>query len=224
MNSSVKSRIAVISMSLLVAAASVAAAGQPQAPGAGQARTAEVQQGPLVVEPIDSGFLFTPEVKFTKVNGSNATLVGGYAGWLASDTFFLGAGGYGLVNGKYDTRMDYGGVVAGWTAPVGGALRLGVRGLFGYGDSRLAQNVTVRYYLPVPYGTTASQAYVTGVQQVRFSQNFLVFEPQVTAVVRFGHKVALDIAGGYRVIGDAGGWDKQLRGGFGSVGVRFGPF
>jgi hypothetical protein len=56
------------------------------------------------------------------------------------------------------------------------------------------------------------------------SQNFVVFEPQVTAAIRLTRAVSFDFAGGYRVIADAGGFDRELRGGFGSVGIRFGPF
>ncbi len=39
-----------------------------------------------------------PVVKFTKVKGEFATLVGGRGGWIINHSFIIGGGGYGLVN------------------------------------------------------------------------------------------------------------------------------
>jgi hypothetical protein len=225
----VGSRIAVMSVCLLAGAAAVAAAGpQGAAAASGQGRPAEAQQGPLVVEPISSGFVIAPDFRFTKIDGSNHVLAGAYGGWLHDQTFLLGAGGYWLADPKsHGTRVGYGGFVAGMSVPVGSALQVGARGLFGMGQARMFANVTVRhpdYFGDRGRNQQVDPGFTVVQQQVRFNQNFLVFEPQATAALRFGGKVSLDFGGGYRFIGDAGGWDRQLRGGFGSVGVRFGPF
>lgn len=226
----VTSTVIAMSACLLVAGAATAAA-SPQAPTSSvQDRAAQAPQaGSLVVEPINNGFVIIPEVKFTKISEKNKLLVGAYGGWLLNETFLLGAGGYWLADRKSSdgSRMGYGGFVAGWTAPLGSAVRVGARGLFGMGQARLTADVTYCnsdcFGWDHMHGGPPSSGF-TGVRRVIFDQHFIVFEPQATAVIRLGSKVALDMGGGYRVIGAADGLEKQLRGPFGSVGVRFGPF
>jgi hypothetical protein len=200
---------------IVLAAASAAASPQDLASGGQAARQAPA--GPLVLQPVNSGFVFTPEVKFSPVNHSTGTLVGGYGGWLLEDTFLLGGAAYWLTNGKNGTDMSYGGIIAGWTVPLGDMVRVGGRGLFGFGYAEIPYQYTYTYGYGHHQGTPTT--YWNWV-----AQNFVVFEPQATAAIRFTRTVSLDIAGGYRVVGDAGGLDHELRGGFGSIGVRFGPF
>ncbi len=52
------------------------------------------------MQPVSSGAVFTPEVKFTTVNHTYGTLVGGYGGWLYNDSLLLGAAAYWLTNGE----------------------------------------------------------------------------------------------------------------------------
>jgi hypothetical protein len=47
----------------------------------------------LVVERIESGFVFAPEVRVTELDDRTSTLVGGYGGWLTDRTILVGAGG-----------------------------------------------------------------------------------------------------------------------------------
>ena len=61
-------------------------------------------QGPMIVEPIHSGFLAAPDVKVTEVDRRTSELVGGYAGWVTDDTFFVGGGGYWLAIGTAIAR------------------------------------------------------------------------------------------------------------------------
>ncbi len=194
-------------------------AGAQEQASAGQAsRPAPSQSGPLLLQPVGSGFVFTPEVKFTTVNHSSGTLVGGYGGWLYDQAFFFGGAAYWLTNGKNDTSMWYGGMVAGWMVPLGERFQLGGKGLFGFGDAQLT------YQYPVPVYSGGHHYAGTSNQWAWASTSFIVFEPQVTAIVRLTKAVSFDFSGGYRVIGDAGGLDHELQGGFGSVGIRFGPF
>ena len=133
----VQSELAVLSLFLLVAAASVAAAADPQAPSQGPAQAAAAQPGPLLLQSIEGGFVFAPEVRLTRIDGSAGTQFGGYAGWLFGDSFLIGGGGYGLVSGPNGVGMNYGGIVGRFTMPAGKSVRIGVGGLFGGGEARL---------------------------------------------------------------------------------------
>jgi hypothetical protein len=207
---------------VVFAASSAAASPQGQASGGQSSRRAEAQQGPLVLQPISSGWVVTPEVKFTTVNGSYGTIVGVSGGWLYDESLFIGAGGYWMVDGSHGETLSYGGFITGWAAPVGSKLRLGVRGLVGWGHAELIEDVAYGYdHHAGPWGGYGHQA----TQRAWVYQDFWVFEPQATATVLLGKHVALDVAGGYRVTGNNYyGWDNHVNGGFGSVGVRFGPF
>jgi len=85
-------------------------------------------QGPMIVETIHSGFLAAPDFKITELDGRTSGLVGGYAGWVTDDTFFVGGGGYWLANtNRNDPEMAYGGLVVQWLALKSGRLGLGMR-------------------------------------------------------------------------------------------------
>jgi hypothetical protein len=202
---------------VMVVAAAASAVAQDQAGGV-QPPPAP-GQGPLVVQPISSGFVLMPEVRFTELNHSWGTQIGVSGGWLYDDTFFLGGGFYGLVGGADDQQLTYGGFITGWSAPINSALRVGVRALFGWGSSETFEQWTDPGYCHrgTCYGATTQQAWVF--------QDFLVFEPAVNATIRLARQVSLDISGGYRLTGNSYyGWDSHVNGAFGSVGVRFGLF
>jgi hypothetical protein len=204
----------------VLAAATAAASPQDPASGGQASHPAPARGGPLLIQPVSSGFVFTPEVKFSSVNHSNATLVGGYGGWLYDESLLVAGAAYWLTNGKNGTDMWYGGMLVGWTVPLGNVVRVGGRGLVGFGWAELPYQYTYEYY-----GSGHHQGSGAPTTQWAWAAtNFFVFEPQATATFRVTKTVAFDVAGGYRVIGDAGGFDRELRGGFGSVGVRFGPF
>ncbi len=205
---------------VVLAAASAAASPQESAAGGQAARPAQAQSGPLLLQPVSSGLVFTPEVKFTTVNHANGTLVGGYGGWLYDESLLLGGAAYWLTNGVDGTDMRYGGMLVGWTVPVGSVVRVGGRGLVGFGYAEMKYSYP--YYYSDGYAHRPPSMMVP--QWAWASTNFFVFEPQATATFRVTKTVSFDVAGGYRVIADSGGLDHELRGGFGSVGVRFGVF
>ena len=205
---------------VVMAAASAVASPQEQASGGQPARPSQSQGGPLLMQPVSSGVVFTPEVKFTTVNHANGTLVGGYGGWLYDDSLLLGAAAYWLTNGENGADMWSGGMLVGWTVPLGSVVRVGGRGLVGFGYAELPYEYTY-----VDYGWGPHHG--SGVHTTPWAwvgTSFFVFEPQATATFRLTRTVSFDVAGGYRVIADANGLDRELRGGFGSVGIRFGPF
>jgi hypothetical protein len=211
------SRIAIAALCAAACAAPTLAAASPQAPDRGPAQAAAGQPGPLVLQPIESGFVFTPEMRLTRIDRFSATQLGGYAGWLVSDAILVGAGGYGLVSGPGGFGLSYGGVMAGITLPAGDRLRLGVRGLLGFGEARVTEHLPVM--CPYP-----SVDFAPCYQSYRIHRHVAVFEPQVTLGARLGPKTTFELSGGYRIVSDAGGWGDRFQSGFGSVGVRFGPF
>jgi len=204
---------------MMLAAAAASASAQEQASGGPSLRAAAAQQGPLTVQPIGSGFVIMPEVRFTEVNHSFGTQFGASGGWLYDDTLFFGGGVYWLVGGADDQQLTYGGVITGWSAPINSVLRVGVRGLFGWGHADTFEEWTDPGYCHrgTCYGPSTQKAWVY--------QSFMVFEPAVNATIRLGRQVSLDIAGGYRLTGNNDyGWDSHVNGGFGSVGIRVGVF
>jgi hypothetical protein len=186
------------------------------------AAVAGARQGPPPAPSSESGLVFAPEVRITSVDGSLGELAGWHGGWLRPDGVFLGAGAYALVGGGGGAAMSYGGFVAGFAAPVNDRARIGVRGLVGIGHASL-------WGPPPPssdWDACLTSPYLCGtiIISVRTHPNFFVFEPQVTAESRVGRRVSVEVAVGYRVIGSASGYESHLRGTFGSVGVRLGPF
>ena len=104
-------RAAAITCALLalpLAASAQDASAEPQAP-----RT----QGPMTVERVKSGFVVTPEVKITSFDHSTSELIGADGGWLADKMFFIGGGGYWMVNQNHDRELAYGGLVVNQRVP-----------------------------------------------------------------------------------------------------------
>src|SRR5262245_41730115 len=67
--------------------------------------------GPMVVERIHSGVLIAPDFKITDFDGKATGLAGAYGGWLADETFLLGAGAYWLTDDSPNRDMWYAGLV-----------------------------------------------------------------------------------------------------------------
>jgi hypothetical protein len=203
---------------------------------AASAQTRPARQGPLVLEPSTDGPVFAPEVKYSgfENGGSNGTFVGGYGGWLFDNKLLLGGGVSFLVDHGYHDKvsdMGYGGFVAGWTVPVGHALHVGFKGLVGFGQAELTDTFTYAdldhpFYPGPHHGTMYPPQGGTGTSytaQYRFWDDFFIFEPQATALVRVARGVAVDVSGGYRVISGLGHYNSWLRGFSGGVAVRVGP-
>lgn len=83
--------------------------------------------GPLVLTPIPTTVVFSPDAKVTTVNHSTATLTGAYLGKLYDDQLFLGVGGYWLANPRTDARLFYVGFIGGWRLYGGPRLKLSAR-------------------------------------------------------------------------------------------------
>jgi len=194
--------------------------------------TAPVSEG-LSLEKMQSGFVLAPEVRFTEVDGHVGTLVGGSAGWLTDDTFFIGAGWYWLADGARDREMNYGGLVLDWSPLRSGRLSLSVRGLVGLGTSTLGVE-RQGYYPGYPGRPGAGDGHrrfsppTTGqtLQAVTFlvGEDFFVAEPQASASFRLTPWLRLGAGVGYRFVGGADSFDSRLRGVTGTVALRAGSF
>ncbi len=220
--------------------AGAAAAAQPDASTSGDRPDAQHatgdsqgQQGGLVVEPIKSGLVVAPDVRVTRVNGFTRTLVGAYGGWQVDDRLLLGGGGYWLPDRAGDVDMAYGGGVVGCTMPLGRAARFGARALFGGGEATVTGSVAVPF--PHPFDFDMGQLTALGLDgrfnnlpgdhmtgHARVHEGFAIAEPQADVIVHLNRLVALEGGVGYRLIGAANGFEKQLRGPVGSVSLRLG--
>ena len=112
------------------------------APAAGFAQNVPAQ-GPLVVERVHSPVVVAPDYKVTDLDGEFGQLAGAYVGRAIDGALFIGGAGYWLVNGSGGDELAYGGVLTGWSMPVGGRIRFGARGLVGFGRATLETDFDV---------------------------------------------------------------------------------
>ena len=199
---------------------------------------AAAAQGPMVIEPIGSGWVATPEIKQTEVDSKAATMIGGSAGYIANETFFVGGAGYWLANGSDSREMGYGGFVMQWFVKAGDHTWVAPKMLLGGGTGTLTSTVTQLIPPPVgiPYGgPNAASQYVpqTVTSLVRVHNDFFVFEPELDAKIRISRLAQISVGGGYRFVSGYYGYypyyyygsspfDSRFQGWVGSVGVQFG--
>ena len=187
---------------------------------------APASQGPMIVERIHSGFLVAPDVKVTEVDKKTSELVGGYAGWVTDQTFFIGGAGYWLANQSHDREMAYGGLVVQWMMHANRRFGLSAKGLVGAGRATLSSplsDILVRggnSRRRIDQGDLR-RAPITNTN-VRFREDFLVAEPEVDALVRLTKHLRLTVGAGYRFTGGEGRDDTRLRGPVGSLGLQIG--
>jgi hypothetical protein len=228
---------------ILVAALPLGAAAQtssdPIDPAAanGEQPQAPVNQGPMIVERIHSGFMLVPEVKATEFDKKVSGLIGGSAGWVSQETFFIGGGGYWMpTNRSNDRRLAYGGVVMQWFVANSDRFGLSAKALLGGGRATLPETVTQVVGFPIGRETdrlTAAQLRDliqshTVTTTVRSRQDFLVAEPELNARLGLAKHVRLTLGAGYRFAGNDsrrdGGFDRgrRISGAVGSLGVQIG--
>ena len=189
-------------------------------------------QGPMVIEPVGSGWAATPEVKVTELDHHTGTLIGGNAGWVADETFYFGGAGYWLVNGNSGRELGYGGFLMQWIVNGNKPVGFAVKTLIGGGTG--TSTTSVVNYVPVPGPKADPRAPVVTVpvtQQVRVHSDFFVFEPGIDAHIRFNNWARLTAGAGYRFVGDYWGHyyyspdyhiGDQMQGWTGTVGITFG--
>jgi hypothetical protein len=199
---------------------------------AASAQTATpVNQGPMVIERLHSGFVVAPDFKLTEVDRATSALAGGYAGWLTDETFFIGGGAYFLADHASDRKMAYGGLVLQLLARTDRRVGFGVKGLIGGGRATLGTTVTqIPGFRDLPNVPDLRRSGIDldrslrapTSSRVRFSQGFFVAEPQVDVVFRLTRQLRLTGGAGYRLIDAEGRDDRRLRGATGSLGLQIG--
>jgi hypothetical protein len=188
---------------------------------------ADQAQRPLIVERIRNGFVIAPDVKVTEVDDRFATLAGGYAGWVNDETLMIGGGGYWLANREDGFELAYGGFVAEWLTRRDRRIRFGVRGLAGVGTATLSDEIDVTR-LPsfARFGSrsrsTAGPPSFTSTRRIEYRDEFFVFEPQASVLLRVTDRIGLSCGVGYRVIGQAGRLRDRLQGVSGSLALTLG--
>ena len=175
----------------------------------------------MKVERIHNGFLAAPDFKFTDFDHKTSGLMGGYAGVVFADAFFIGGGGYGLVTDTNNRSLGYGGFLMQWFGRTSETFGFSGKMLIGWGEAESTEAIQV-------YDNRGRAS----LQAVRVHQNFYVFEPEVNGLVRLSRNVRLTGGAGYRFTGN--GWYNNYYYSYGypnslspsgwtaSVGVQFG--
>ena|SRR5436190_9834231 len=178
-------------------------------------------QGPMTIERVHDGWAIAPDFKVTKVDGSTGRLAGAYGGWVFDNTLLIGGGGYWMTNGTKSRDLAYGGAVVEWMERADRAIGYSVRGLAGFGTSRLSG--TIDRFAPAQGRFDRDGRQVpTGTLSVVFRDHFFVFEPQANALVRLTRLMRIDVGVGYRLISGVDDVNRRLRGVSGSVALQIG--
>jgi hypothetical protein len=194
-------------------------------------------QGPMTVQPLHSGFVVAPDFKITEVDKTTSALVGGYAGWLTDETFFIGGGGYWLANDARDRQMGYGGLVLQWLVNSDRRVGFAAKGLVGGGRATLGttvlpalrpQDIPDLRNLPAfrdlsRFGFDVDRLLRAPTStRVRFREDFFVAEPQADVVIKLTRSLRLTGGVGYRFIDGEGRSDDRLSGATGSIALQIG--
>ena len=169
--------------------------------------------GPMIFEPIRSGWLVAPDAKITEVDGRTSELVGGYVGRITDDTFFVGGGGYWMANQSRDREMAYGGLVVQWLARTSAPLGFSIKALVGGGGATLSGTTLIR-------GDDRRGRFTT--VRGRRNQAFFVAEPEADVLIRLTRHMRLTVGAGYRFTAAERDGDSRLRGAVGTLGLQIG--
>lgn len=181
-------------------------------------RTVAAQQssGPMTVQRIGNSAFVAPDFKFTDFDNQACGLVGAYGGYLVENTFFIGAGGYGLTDTS-PRGLWYLGMVLGAYVNRDRPVGFGFKALIGGGEATTGYS----YYqqprrggFPTPYVATAY-----------YRAGIFVFEPEANVVLHLNQHMSLSGGVGYRFAGDPyyyGYGDGHTSGVTGSVSVQIG--
>jgi hypothetical protein len=161
--------------------------------------TQPMTQGPMTVVRAQSGFVAGPDFKITDVDGSAASLVGGYAGWVEKESIFIGGGGYWMANNTNNRKMAYGGFIMQWMGFGSGPVGVGAKLLLGGGEGTLSSVIYGSASGPYPNPNASTPSNTTSL--VRYSTGFWVTEPEVNLFVKLGKNARITAGGSYRFVG-----------------------
>jgi len=178
----------------------------------------------LVVEEIQSGWLFSPDARATDLDGKTGALAGGYIGHITDRTWVIGVGGYFLTNRDDDFKLAYGGPVFEWLIRSDRKIGFGVRTLVGAGTATLPRTfaglVDTRQ-LPRRDGRT-NVRFGNSNQTIAVNDDFFVAEPQVNVMWNLSKGQRLVFGVGYRAVANAPLLGDQLNGVSGSLSFQIG--
>ena len=195
----------------------------PHAAAAQIAESAQISSGPMTVQRVGNSAFIAPDFKITDFNGKASCLVGAYGGWLAEQTFLIGAGGYWLTDTSHERDMWYFGLVTGVYLNQDRPVGVGFKALIGGGEATFGQSYT---YLEPRRGGTAVPVTVTNL----YHTGMFVFEPEADIVVHLNEHMKLTGGVGYRITGDPyygyygyhGFGNSRLHGVTGSIALQIG--
>jgi hypothetical protein len=149
----------------------------------------------LVVGPkVESGGYGAPEVRFTRLAGHDAILVGARGGWIIDHAFVVGVAGFGSASRRVDAgqvlpsgraaglEFGYGGVDLGWVSRPGDRVHLTLGLLLGGG--------AVSFNDPARLDDG----------WIGPTDEFLVVEPSAALELRVTRSVRVAAGGGYRIV------------------------
>ena len=213
-------------------AAAVLAAAVPTVADA-QSDPAQVSSSGLQISQVRSGLVAAPDIRVTEVNGKQATLAGGYLGWLTDKRLLIGGAGYVLANRADDFRMQYGGGLVRWTFFADRPVAISTGVFAGFGTATIARPYGDLFDLPTapaasapagrgPNGRIRFGTSPSADTPVRIHDDFTMAEPQLNIVWSITPWLRLDAGAGYRFIGNAHLTEQQLRGPSGGLALQFG--
>ena len=189
--------------------------------------------GTLIIERMEQGVVYAPDVRITEVDDRTAVLVGGSIGWMTDRTWLVGGGGYWLANQDDDLEMAYGGMIVQWLGRSSERIGFGVGGLAGGGYATLGSTVG-EYFgdaVPAPGPWNRHRGLIRGGRgfslvdadtQLLLSEYFFVAEPQASLVIHFARWARVNVGVAYRFTAGAGELDDDLSGASASVAIQFG--
>jgi hypothetical protein len=207
-------QIAAVSAVLAFTGAPPALANPQASSGQQTQQGGKVSQGPLVLTPIESTFVIAPVAKVTEIAGVTSGLAGFYAGKVLDNKLFVGGSAFWLANPTNNTRLWYGGAVVGWTCMVSGPFSVRATTLVGAGQASRLLSIGVFPTEPFMHG-------FHGNNRVRFRDDFVIAEPELTLQVKLLDRLRLNFGAGYRYTTRVFGLGDQLRGATGSLGLEF---
>ena len=193
------------------------------------AQTPSPAPGPLVVEKIHNGWMFSPDLRATDLDGETGALAGGYVGRITDNSWVIGGGGYFLTNRDDDFKLMYFGPVVEWLARTDRRIGFGIRGLVGGGSATLPLPITDVIDPRVLASSSRSSrrrhgglSLVDPTAMVAVRDDFFVAEPQVNLLINLsrGQRVVFGI--GYRAVGSAPLLGDALNGVSGSIAYQLG--
>ena len=214
-------------------AAAVLAAAVPTVADA-QSDPAQVSSSGLQISQVRSGLVAAPDIRVTEVNGKQATLAGGYLGWLTDKRLLVGGAGYFLANRHDDFQMQYGGGLVRWTFLADRPVAISTGVFAGFGTATIARPFGDLFNIPtspaasVPAGRGGNNGRIrfgtspSADTPVRIHDDYTLAEPQLNIVWSITPWLRLDAGAGYRFVGNAELLNRQLRGASGSIALQFG--